>query len=277
VIRRKANPVVRWGECTSTQIAQLKLDDRVGLVPVGATEQHGPHLPTDTDTRIAQAICDGAAARCEATIVLPAVTVGCSLGHGTTFAGTLSIFPEELTRLLVRITEWSALNGLRRLIFVNGHMGNAASLAAATDRMRFLRPDLKSAWICWWNASRAITAEVSADGEDIHANRAETSLALHLFPDLVNRPAMIDADDPDRTGALTFRYTAAVLSRNGVTGRPSLATASLGKTLFEAIVDVVAAKAFAGVSEEPPLPRPLSRTHELIRFEEAVDGYSQDS
>jgi|ERR1700744_5759756 len=266
--------MTRWGEYTSTQIAQLDLGDRVGLVPVGATEQHGPHLPTDTDTRIAQAICDAAAARCDATIVLPAVAIGCSLGHGTTFPGTLSLFPEELARLLIRIAEWSALSGLTRLIFVNAHMGNAAALAAATDRLRFLRPDLKSGWFDWWNASRAVTAEALADGEDMHANRAETSLALYLFPDLVDKRSMIDADDPDRTAALTFRYTAAELSRNGVTGRPSQATASLGKTLFEAVVNVVVAKARTGVSEEPPLLRPVSRRHEL-RFEEVVDGYSQ--
>ncbi|OBI73060.1 creatininase family protein [Mycobacterium asiaticum] len=257
---------MRWGECTSTQLGRLNLADRVGLVPVGATEQHGPHLPTDTDTRLAQALCDGVAARCDTTIVLPAVAVGCSLGHGTAFPGTLSLFPEELARLLVRITEWSAMSGLRRLIFVNGHMGNTAALGGATDRLRFLRPDLKSTWIDWWNASAEISAEVLADGADIHANRAETSLALYAFPDLVDLSAMAGADDPDRTGGLTFRYTAEVLSRNGVTGSPAQATASLGRTLFDAIVDVVVAKVVAGVSEQAPLPRPHGRTPELIEF-----------
>jgi creatinine amidohydrolase len=257
---------VRWGECTSTQIGRLKMENRIGLVPVGATEQHGPHLPTDTDTRLAQAICDGAAARCDATIVLPAVSVGCSLGHGIAFPGTLSLFPEELARLLIRIAEWSALNGLTRLMFVNGHMGNVAALRAATDRMRFCRPDLRSAWVDWWNASDEIAAEVLADGEDIHANRAETSLALHAFPELVDLSTMSGADDPDRTDGLTFRYTAEVLSSNGVTGCPSQATAALGSRLFDAIVDVVATKARNGITEEPPLPRPHSRTPELIEF-----------
>lgn len=263
---------MRWGECTSTRIGRLELESCVGLVPVGATEQHGPHLPTDTDTRIAQAICDGAAARCAATMVLPAVSIGCSLGHGTAFPGTLSLFPEELARLLIRIAEWSARSGLRRLIFVNAHMGNVAALGVATDRLRFVRPDLKSTWLDWWTATPAITAEVMTDGADIHANRAETSLALHLFPELVDRTAMLDADDPDRTGALTFRYTAEVLSGNGVTGQPSRATASLGNTLFDAVVEAVVRKVLAGVSEEPPLARPLHATHAL-RFEEAIDGH----
>ncbi|MCV7032399.1 creatininase family protein [Mycobacterium sherrisii] len=263
---------MRWGECTSTRIGRLELDGRVGLVPVGATEQHGPHLPTDTDTRIAQAICDAAAASCAATIVLPPVSIGCSLGHGTAFPGTLSLFPEELARLLIRIAEWSALSGLRKLIFVNAHMGNVAALGMATDRLRFVRPDLRSTWVDWWDATPAITAEVMADGADIHANRAETSLALHLFPELVDRPAMLDADDPDRTGALIFRYTAEVLSGNGVTGEPSRATASLGNSLFDAVVEVVVHKVLAGVSEEPPLPRTLHPPRAL-RFEEATDGH----
>ena len=125
---------MRWGDCTSTQIARLELERRVGLVPVGATEQHGPHLPTDTDTRIAQAICDGAAAQCDATIVMPAVAIGCSLGHGTVFPGTLSLFPEELTMLLVRYAEWSALSGLKRLIFVNAE--SAAEVAVVESALR---------------------------------------------------------------------------------------------------------------------------------------------
>lgn len=248
---------MRWGELTSTQIAQLGMDRRVGLVPVGATEQHGPHLPTDTDTRVAQAICDAVAGRCDATIVLPPIAVGCSLGHGTTFPGTLSLFPDELAGLVIRYAEWSALSGLRRLIFVNAHMGNAASLSTATDRLRFLRPDLKSTWIDWWRVSPEVAAAVAVDGEDIHANCAETSIVLHLWPDAVDQEAMLTADDPDRTGDLTFRYTAEALSCNGVTGRPSDASASLGEALFTAIVDVVVAKALAGRDEEPPLQTPV--------------------
>jgi creatinine amidohydrolase len=138
-------------------------------------------------------------------------------------------------------------------------MGNVASLSAATDRLRFLRPDLKSTWIDWWRAGPEVAAAVAVDGEDIHANCAETSIVLHLWPDIVDQDAMLTADDADRTGDLTFRYTAEVLSRNGVTGRPSEATASLGETLFTAIVDVVVAKVLAGRDEEPPLQTPVPR------------------
>src|ERR1700754_1957318 len=190
---------MRWGDCTSTQIARLGLDRRVGLVPVGATEQHGPHLPTDTDTRVAAALCDAVTAAVDNTIVLPPIAGGWSLGHGTPFPGTLSLFPEELARLLFRYAEFSAHSGLTKLIFVNAHMGNVGALSAATDRLRFLRPDLQSSWVDWWHASPAVLAEVAADGEDIHANRAETSLMLHIAPESVDAEAMSTADDIDRT------------------------------------------------------------------------------
>lgn len=255
---------MKWGELTAVELAQTALGDCVGLVPVGATEQHGPHLPTDTDTRIAQAICDGVAQRCDAAIVLPAIPIGCSLGHGTSFAGTLSLFPEELVRLLVRYAEWSALSGLTRLIFVNGHMGNVAALGSATDRLRFLRPDIKSTWVDWWQISTHVAAEAFRDGDDIHANRAETAMVLHLWPDLVNQDTLCSADDEDRTEGLTFRYTAQALSRNGVTGRPSEATTALGKELYEAVVDAVTALAVAGLTEQPPIPtrtQLISPTH----------------
>ena len=244
---------MQWGSSTSTALGRANLADHVGLVPVGATEQHGPHLPTDTDTRIATALCDAVASAVESTIVLPPIAIGCSLGHGTTFPGTISLFPEELARVLFRYAEWSAHSGLTRLIFVNAHMGNSGSLSTATDRLRFQRPDLQSNWVDWWQASDAVRTAVSADGEDIHANRAETSIMLHIAPDAVDVEAMLHADDVDRTTGLTFRYTAKALSRNGVTGRPSEATAELGQTLFDAVVDVIAAKARAGQTEQPPL------------------------
>jgi creatinine amidohydrolase len=242
-----------------SQLAGAGLDQRVGLVPVGATEQHGPHLPTDTDTRIAVALCDAVErAHQDTTIVLPPITVGSSLGHGTVFPGTLSLFPDELTKIAVRYAEWAAFSGLTRLLFVNGHMGNATPLAAATDILRFRRPDLQSSWIDWWRADDTVAALVGADGADIHANRAETSVVLHLNPELVDTDAMQLADDPDRTVGLAFRYTAESLSRNGVTGSPSAATPELGRQLFTLIVDVIERQVSAALIESAPLPRPTT-------------------
>ena len=73
-----------------------------------------------------------------------------------------------------------------------------------------------------------VAAEAVRDGDDVHANRAETSLMLALAPELVHLDRLADADDPDRTADLVFRYTAPALSTNGVTGRPSEATVELG-------------------------------------------------
>ncbi|MFZ4895241.1 creatininase family protein [Plantibacter sp. Mn2098] len=237
-----------------SRLANANLDRRIGLVPVGATEQHGPHLPTDTDTRIASALCDAALARRpDDIVVLPPITVGCSLGHGTAFPGTLSLFPDELTTVLVRYAEWASLSGLTRILFVNGHMGNATPLAAATDVLRFRRPDLRSSWIDWWKADDRVAELVSADGQDIHANRGETSVVLHLAPELVDIDAMRSADDIDRTTSLAFRYTAESLSRNGVTGSPSEATPELGREIFELIVDAIDRQVGSALVETAPL------------------------
>jgi len=92
-----------------------------------------------------------------------------------------------------------------------------------------------------------------ADGADVHANRAETSVMLALAPELVDRERMMAADDPDRTSGLVFRYTAPALSTNGVTGRPSEATAALGEKLVALVARGLAERVERGRLEEPPL------------------------
>src|SRR5580704_13948869 len=104
---------MKWEELAWPELADLH--DEVGLVPVGATEQHGPHLPTATDTILASAICEGASAVTGAP-VLPAVALGCSYGHGSRLAGTLSLSPEELASTLTAYAHWAAESGLRRLL-----------------------------------------------------------------------------------------------------------------------------------------------------------------
>ncbi len=224
----------------------------VGLVPVGAIEQHGPHLPVGTDTIVASALCADAG-ELSHSLVLPAISLGVSYGHGPLLAGTLSLTPELLVATVHQYIRWAALAGLRRLIFVNAHLGNTASLGVATDSVRLLAPQLRVGTLDWWAADPVVLAEVTADGADIHANRAETALMLAIAPHLVHADRMADADDPDRTDGLVFRYTAPALSRNGVTGRPSQATAQLGAELRSRVAAAIADRVERGRAEEPPL------------------------
>lgn len=224
----------------------------VGLLPVGATEQHGPHLPAGTDTILATAIAEAVSGRTGAT-VLPAVPYGCSYGHGYELPGTISLSPEGLAFVVRQAVEEAGRSGLRRLLIVNAHFGNHASLMVATDHLRLQRPDLRTAVVSWWSADREVAAATAADGEDIHANRSETSLMLAVAPQLVHLDRLVGADDPDRTAGLVFRYTATSLSTNGVTGRPSEASIELGRHLLDRTVTAIADLVERGRREEPPL------------------------
>jgi creatinine amidohydrolase len=250
--------VLRWAEQAWPELTDLPATPEVGLVPVGATEQHGPHLPTGTDTIIACALCDAASGRTGAP-VLPPVAIGCSYGHGTVLPGQLSLSPELLSAVLREYTRWASASGLMRVLFVNAHFGNVGALLSATDDVRLRHPDLRAGIANWWELDSVVSAEMSADGADVHANRAETALMLHIAPELVHLDRLAAADDPDRTASLVFRYTAPVLSTNGVTGRPSEATPGLGAKLFALTVDALVDRIGRGRVEEPPLAEPPVR------------------
>jgi creatinine amidohydrolase len=247
---------VRWEHLTWPEIEDLvrRRPDEVALLPVGATEQHGPHLPTGTDTIIATGLCHAVSAATGAP-VLPSLTLGCSFGHGTALPGTLSLGPERLANVVRDAVEWTAASGIRRVLAVNGHFGNQSSLGIAGDHLRHERPEIRFGVLNWWTLTSAITVKTLADGIDVHANRAETALMMALAPDLVRWDRLAVADDPDRTDGLVFRYTAPSLSANGVTGCPSLATPELGRQLLDEVVDAMAACVERGRTEEPPLAR----------------------
>lgn len=248
---------VRWSDLAWPELGRLlesPVDgsQHVGLVPVGATEQHGPHLPTGTDTIIASGICERAAQETGA-LCLPPIPVAVSYGHGTRLPGTLSLPTEVVAAIVRQYARWAATSGLCRLLFLNSHLGNAAALGMATDELRLYQPELRVGVVDWWSLDRTVAAEATSDGEDIHANRAETAMMLALAPELVHTDRLADADDEDRTADLVFRYTAPALSRNGVTGRPSEATPELGEKLLQLSVAALADRIRRGRTEEPPL------------------------
>jgi creatinine amidohydrolase len=244
-------PASRWAETAWPDLHEVELAATVGLVPVGATEQHGPHLPTGTDTIIATSLCEMASARTTAP-VLPAIAVGCSYGHGTVLPGQLSLTPELLIAVVHQYAEWAAYSRLTRLLFVNAHFGNVAALLSATDHLRLHRTDLRVGIVNWWDADPIVAEATVADGDDVHANRSETSVMLDLAPELVHLDRLAHADDPDRSTELVFRYTAPALSKNGVTGRPSEATAELGRDLVTRSVEALVDRIERGRAEEPP-------------------------
>jgi creatinine amidohydrolase len=250
----EALAALEWEHMTSVELGSFLAahPTEVGLLPVGATEQHGPHLPTGTDTIIATSLARVVSARTGA-LVLPALSVACSFGHGRLLAGTLSLAPEMLATQVRAVADWAASSGLRRILAINAHMGNASGLGVAADHLRLEHPDLRFGVVHWWQTSAKVAAEVAVDGDDVHANRAETALMLALSPDAVRRDLIDGADEEDRTAGLAFGYTAASLSTNGVTGRPSEATVELGDRLVAAIVTALVGVVEQARIEEPPL------------------------
>jgi creatinine amidohydrolase len=239
---------IRLAELRSPQIRQLVLEgESLCVLPVGATEQHGPHLPTGTDTMIATALCEEASARSGAPL-LPAVWLGHSHAHTTAWPGTVSLSAGAVIGLIAQVGEWVAASGFTKLLLVNAHVGNAHVLAVAVGELRHAG-QIRAGLVNWYELDE-VSAAVSADATDWHANAAETALLLHLRPELVDREQI--RDDPDRTEGLLLSYSVRETSKEGHTGRPSEATAADGAALFDAAAAALANRFERARSESPP-------------------------
>lgn len=253
----RSRPVIAVGDLAWTDVDRVG-PDAVLAVPVGSTEQHGPHLPLGTDTLVAVELCNRLAARVPEILVAPAVPVGAS-GEHEGFPGTLSIGAEALESLVVELVR-SAGRWVRRTVLVNAHGGNVDALARAQTRLHAEGRDVLT-WTARWRAPRDRPDEVP----DAHAGRTETSLLLALRPDLVrtrSAAAGVTAPLADLWPQLRGAGVRAV-SPNGVLGDPAGASAGLGADLLdEATADLIGTVAewppggWAAASPVPPRPGP---------------------
>lgn len=187
-------------------------------VPLGATEQHGPHLPLGTDTGIATALCHRLAAEVDDILVAPAVPYGSS-GEHAGFPGTLSIGQHALELLLIELVR--SADHVTGIVLVNAHGGNHEPLHRA---VRLLRSEGRH--VLAWSPT--------GSANDSHAGHTETSVMLHLHPDDVD---MAQAETgtaiplPELIGSLRTGGLRAV-SANGVLGDPTHAAATAGRHIL---------------------------------------------
>lgn len=196
----------------------------VFVVPLGSTEQHGPHLPLSTDTLIAESVATALCSRLPAAVLAPSIAIGAS-GEHAGFPGTVSIGTNALSTLLVELVR-DASRDWHRVVVVNGHGGNA-------DALR------RTATICAHERRPIDVVECGVPGMDGHAGRSETSLMLHLHPGLV-RIELAEPGVSVPVADLAPRLRDAgvrTVSPNGVLGDPRGASAAEGARLFAAILD----------------------------------------
>ncbi len=242
---------VLWEWLTWEEIGALRESGMdMAILPVGSTEQHGPHLSVNVDTLSAQSVAHAVSAR-TGVPVLPTLPYGMAWGHTTKWPGTLSLSPATLTAAVVEIGEWLwTASRFGRLLLLNGHVTNMAPLRIALETLRHRQPEMWIALRGVWQISPRVEAVYTADAADWHANAAETSLMLARFPQGV-RPDKI-ADDPDRTGGLFFSYPVPRTSAQGATGQPTQASAAQGEALFAQAVGDLTAQIQAALTEDAP-------------------------
>ncbi|MGB3484642.1 MAG: creatininase family protein [Mycobacterium sp.] len=226
-----------WSDLTREEVGMAARSGAVAVLPIGAVEQHGDHLPTGTDALLVAQAVEDAVARTR-DIALPVLAYGCSLGHTEHWPGTLSLNVATMTAVLSDIGRWVHASGFRKLVVLNSHATNGPPCQSALLTLRYELPALRTLFASLYDITPAARAGYHADAEDPHANEAETSMLLHIAPELVQGDRAVD--EVDRTVGRVLTYPMPEVTLSGVVGAPSEASAVAGDALFSAIVDGIA-------------------------------------
>jgi len=235
-----------FGNLRGPQVSQQLTSTSVLVLPVGAIEQHGPHLPLNTDLVVAEAVSRSAVERVGERLecwLLPSLAVSKSNEHAWS-AGTLWLSARTLLSVLEDIGRSVATTPARKLVFVNGHGGNSSLLSVASRELRLkygLQTFLTHPHI---PADQGGSSSASEMGMGVHGGDDETSVMLHLRPELVDMslavrrvPEKLAASKHVRFGgSVSFGWLSNDFHADGHIGDPTKATAERGKVLFDGAI-----------------------------------------
>jgi creatinine amidohydrolase len=258
-------PTAFWQDMRTTDFARVDADRTIALLPVAAIEQHGPHLPLSTDAVINEGIVRLTMQRLptdSSVLVLPALTVGDSLEH-TAFKGTLSVDLQALLGLWLSIGHSVARAGVRKLVLFNSHGGQRAHVDQVALRLR-----VECGMLVVRAHSFALGVPTGLFDADelthgLHGGAVETSLMLHLRPDLVRQDALADFPSAGRAlaargGVLGLEEAAGLgwmmqdVNPDGACGNATAATAAKGERLLNHMADQLVT--LLGEVAQHPLP-----------------------
>jgi len=244
----------RYGEMTWPQIRDAAAAARVAVVPIATIEDHGLHLPVDTDLRLCAAVCEEAVSRApDRAVLVPAINHGYS-PHHMDFPGPITISAETLIRYGVDVCKSLAHHGFKRILIVNGH-GSNTPFVDIIARLTVVETGALAAGVNYWAAPGVReAAESLRESEKIggmnHACEFETSLYLAIAPELVDMSQAVHelSHRPTKNywtdliggdGPLTMMEPWSALTESGVMGDPTKASAEKGRTLLDAAANGV--------------------------------------
>ncbi|MFC1857114.1 creatininase family protein [Thermodesulfobacteriota bacterium] len=232
-----------WGELTWPDAKERLQVVDIALLPVGAVEQHGPHLPLDTDAFDADYLARRVAEACSnpKPLTLPLIAYGVSYHHDD-FPGTISISNDTLSRLVYEIGIGAARNGIQKLVVINAHGGNTPALNHAAQ---MINRDARI-FVCV-DSGETSDVDITTLAEtpnDVHAGEIETSTCLAVRPHLVKMEAAVPAIPEFSSRYLNFTSKRSVtwygytrrISATGVMGDPTKASAQKGSKIWEIMI-----------------------------------------
>ena len=239
----------RYGEMTWPEIKDAAAADRVAVVPIATIEDHGLHLPVDTDLLLCASVCEAAVSRApERAVLVPPINHGYS-PHHMDFPGPITIGAETLIRYGVDVCKSLAHHGFKRILIVNGHGSNTPFIDIIA-RLTVVESGALAAAVNYWAAPGVReAAESLRESEKIggmnHACEFETSIYLALRPDLVDMSKAVHelshrptknywTDLVGGDGPLVMMEPWSALTDSGVMGDPTKATAEKGRALLDA-------------------------------------------